>query len=378
MGNSFYSINTEETEDNILLKKVRDQEDMIKTLQNEICILKKKGLVNSLDDDILKCIEQSKHDHNYEYLVLSGGSIKGICFTGALETLDELNILYSDTTELKLKGIAGTSAGSIIASLLAVGYTPKELKEIMSNIDFEEIVDDKLGYIRDTINFVEDWGACPGNYIMELLGDLIKQKTGNADYTLEDLMNDKKIQLVIVTTDMNYEKSIYLYGGNPIKSYSDIPIRVAVRMSIGIPGLFEPYEYNNSYFVDGGLLDNYPLHVFDSEYPGDPKSRLNLCSPNPKVLGLKIMPSDENKNYDVVDKNEIDSLFSYFTTFVNMFLVENDRRIMTPSFWMRTVFIDTPNYPLTKFSITDDEMTQLIESGKQCTNKFFLNDSVKN
>lgn len=379
MGNTLYFTNPENSidlEKEKLLEQINTQKSIIYALKNENCVLRKRGVDNMLDEETLKTLKQCKSEHNYEYLVFSGGGIKGICFTGALGVLEELNVLYSETNGFKIKGIAGVSAGSIIASLLAVGYTPLELMDIMSKIDFEEIADDKLGYFRDTINFVENWGVCPGNYIMELMGDLIKQKTGNADYTLEDLMNDKQLKLVIVSTNMNYEKSVYLYAGNQIKEYSNIPIRVAVRMSMGIPCMFEPYEYNNNYFVDGGMLDNYPLHVFDGEYPGDIKSRLNLCSPNPKVLGLKILPDDEEKNYDIVDNNNIDGIFSYFAAFVNMFLVENERRIMTPSFWTRTIFINTPDYALTKFKITDEEMEELIISGKKCTRNFFFNELV--
>lgn len=380
MGLIYSTESNNNNNDQILLlkRKVQEQTDLIQLLKNEVDSLRNMYDNNaSVDTKVLSEIDKVWNDHSYEYLVLSGGGVKGISFTGALETLQKLNIIYSTTNEFKLKGIAGASAGSIIASLLAIGYTPTELIDIMSNLDFERIADDKLGYIRDTLNFIENWGVCPGNYIQDFLADLIEKKTGNKDYTLVDLMNDKNVKLVIVTTDVSNQKSVYLYPGNPIDAYSNIPIRKAVRMSIGVQGVFEPYEYNNCYFVDGGTLDNYPLHVFDGEYPGDQKARLNLCPPNPKVLGLKLMTSNDQINYNITEKIEIDGLFEYVAANINMFLTENDRRIMTPSFWIRTIIIITPNYPLTKFNINDQEKQLLINAGRKYTNEFFLMENSK-
>lgn len=359
-----------------LNSKIRMQNDIINMLNNEVGVLRSYRYSNNLSKKNLDLINQVWQAKDYHYLVCSGGGIKGISYGGAFAELENYGILYQDG-KFKIKGICGVSAGSIASSLIAVGYNPKELDEIMSTIDFEEIADDKLGYIRDTINFFEDWGICPGAYIMELMGDLIKKKTGNADYTLEDLYRDTGLKLVIVATDMTYQRSVYFYAGNSVKEYSNIPIRKAVRMSMGIPLMFEPYEYHGSYFVDGGVLDNYPLHCFDGEYPGDPKARLNLCEPNHHVLGLRITTSDEFGNYKTATKHVYTGLFQYGMSFINTFLTENDRRVMTPSFWVRTIMIITPNYPLSKFDLTDKEKEELVTIGKNYVNEFFTKNTIK-
>ena len=367
--------NNNENKNNDELKNVQTQLNSqsicMQLLQNEINIFRNIHSEKSIDHDILQEINNSCQNFDYEYLVFSGGGIKGISFAGAIKILHKLCIIYSENKEFKLKGVAGTSAGSIIASLLAIGYEPDELIEIISNLDFGKIADDRLGYIRDSINFVKDWGICPGNYILDFLGELINKKTGNPDYTIQNLYDDKNVKLVIVTTDANYSKSIYLYPNNPIEAYSKIPIRVAVRMSIGIPFVFEPRLYNESYFVDGGVLDNYPIHVFDGEYPGDPKARLNLCQPNPKVLGIKLMTCNTQNDYDMVPKKVFTGLIDYAMSFINTFLIENDRRIMTPSFWIRSIIIITPNFPISKFDINDEEKRQLLSVGEKYTSEFF-------
>ncbi|ARF12352.1 patatin-like phospholipase [Klosneuvirus KNV1] len=351
------------------------QEDRITLLKTELDAIRQLDTFNGVGDDLMKEINTTFVNRDYEYLVFSGGGIKGLSFVGALETLEKLEVLYDEKRQLKLKGIAATSAGSIIGSLFAVGYKPHELRIIIDGIDFKQIVDDKPGFIRDGINFLEDWGVCPGNYIREVLGDLIKQKTGNPDYTFDDLYHDKKIKLVIVATEMSNEKSIYFYSGHPDKKYSNIPIREAVRMSMGIPFMFEPCLYNDGIFVDGGVLDNYPLHVFDGDYPGDPIARINECKPNPKVLGINIMSSSDQINYDIVEKEKITSLYQYGYSFVNTFLTENERRIMTPSFWLRSIILITPNYSLTTFDLTNEQKTQLVDIGMKGVNDYFVKKS---
>jgi NTE family protein len=317
-------------------------------------------------------ILEIRKNKNYEYLVLSGGGVKGICYCGALDVLDSYNILS------KLKGIAATSAGAIVAALLAIGYTPTEIKTIISEIDLERIFNDGQCMLSDAYHLAEYWGSCAGNYILEVLGDLISRKTGNPNYTLEDLYNDKNIKLVIVTTNMTFQKSVYLYAGNPIDLYSRIPIRVAVRLSMGIPIIFQPYLYNNNYFVDGGLLDNFPLHVFDGEYPGDYRARLNISKVNPKVLGLKIMPDNEKVNYQESEEQVFGNIGVYFASFINLLLIENDRRIMTDLFWLRTVNIVTDYYAVDKFSVTEEEMKKLIDNGEVYCRKFFGDEKIDN
>ncbi|GAI98359.1 unnamed protein product, partial [marine sediment metagenome] len=101
------------------------------------------------------------------------------------------------------------------------------------------------------------------------------------------------------------------------------------------------------------------------------KARLNLLPPNPKVLGLNIMTDNELMSYAFSKRYEIDSVVQFSMSFVDIFLAENERRIMTPSFWKRTVNLVTPDYPLTDFSLTNEQKEELINIGERYTNEFF-------
>ena len=327
----------------------------------------------------LSDIALAKENLDYEYIVFSGGGIKGISYCGALQALDKLDIL----NKKMIKGFAGTSAGSISAAMLAIGYTVAELTDIMLKINTNDLVDGQTSYLREGLNFVQTYGLVPGAYVYDLLGKLIADKTGSADYTIEQLYSDKQIKLVIVSTDMNYAKSRYFYPGNPIEVDSKVSIRQAVRMSMGIPFMFEPILHNGSYMVDGGVLDDFPIHVFDGAYPGDLDAKNNLLKPNPKVLGLQLVsvPASKmdltNLTTDIDNhRTDITSLLQYSTAFISAFMAENDRRELTAANSLRTIRIITPYYSMTTFSITESDKSILVDCGRVCAESFFGNIKI--
>jgi len=379
MGSYFSNFFNDQTSQ--LNATINRQSKCIRKLKNKIQLLEykenskhylKDGIISPLDKDITESIEETKDKKTYKYLVLSGGGMKGLAYCGAMDVLEKESILQN------IKGFAGSSAGSIVASLLAVGYNAKELQNIIFGIDYNKIIDDKWGVFRDAINIIEDFGLAPGDYFVDLIGKFIEKKTGNKDYTINDLYKDKGITLVITGTDMNHKKTIYFSPNNKNnKSRGDISIRQAVRISMSIPFLFEPVTYDGCMCVDGGVLDNYPLHVFDGEYPGDPNARLNQCPPNHEVLGLNIMTDDEKSGYDNNTKDQIDNFWEYSVAYLDLFLKENDRRMMTPSYWKRTINIITPDIPLTKFNLSDKEKNELIDRGREYTRYFFSNSETE-
>jgi len=326
-----------------------------------------------IDTDYLDIIRAKEH-LNYEYIVFSGGGIKGISYCGALDILEKLDILNKNM----IKGFAGASAGSIVATLLAIGYSPKEITNIMIGLNMTDMVDGSISYIREGWNLAESYGLIPGKFMYKFLGKLIKDKTGSKNYTIEQLFLDKKIKLVIVTTDMNMARSRYFYPDSPVESDRNIPIRQAIRMSVGIPFLFEPVLHLNNYHVDGGVLDNYPIHVFDGTSPDDMAAKNNTVNPNPKVLGLHIiseMNTATNMDINVSDQNsrsDINSFMTYSMSFISAFMAENNRRDLTAFNELRTIRIVTPYYPLTTFTISDTDKNILIECGKKATENFFL------
>lgn len=356
---------------NDLNQQIRDLQDQNSELQRTLCILQNQnsefcycnGILQKKDTDIFKLINQTKTNKDYEYLVFSGGGIKGIAYCGALKVLEEMCILQS------IKGYAGTSAGSIIAGLLAIGYNSGEILDVMNAIDFNSLIDDKIGYIRDSYNLIKNYGIAPGDTIYDLMGEYIQAKTSNnnPDYTFKELYSNQQIILVIVGTDLRTRNAVYFCH----ETFPDMPIRQAIRISMSIPFLFEPIKYSNMLCVDGGLVDNYPLHVFDGDKPSDIKSRLNLCVPNHKVLGLNIMTDSDVLSLIEHKPSNVSNLYEFCNSMLNTFMIELERRIMTPSYFERTINIRTKDYDTFEFNLSDEQKAELVNSGEKEVRLFF-------
>lgn len=331
----------------------------INFLKTQNRLLIRNNLENAVDPSIRRQINMVKTTKTYTNLILSGGDIKTLAHIGAMSKLSELGILD------KITNIGCSGIGSIIGSLFAVGYNPNEIKEIIMSLDTQKLADIKKGLVTDLYKIVASYGASPGGYLVEFIGNLIKRRTGNADYTLKNLWDDRKIVLVITGTDLNTKNTISLWHG----SDPDLPIRHAVRMSMSIPYKLQPVQYKTYFIVAGGLLDNCPEHMFDGDFPGDPLAELNLTKPNPYTLALDVLGlMDGNTQSD----EDISSPEKYSAALLNTLFSGNETRYMRPCYWMRTVGIYTPNYPMTRFKLNGDEKTALMNLGYNSCSTFFV------
>lgn len=302
------------------------------------------------------------HTKTYTSLVFSGGAVKGYAYIGAIKELHSRGHLKNITN------FAGTSIGSMVASLLAIGLSMDDMENVMKKLDLAKFFQSG-GIINDVYNFYEAYGIYTGDYIMDFIGEVMQKKTGNKDYTLKQLYDDTKVTLVIVSTNLNKKIPIYFHHANVIPEYANIPIRLAVRLSCSLPFIFQAEKYNCDYFIDGGTLDNYPIHVFDGDVPGDAK--YITMKPNESVLGLSLFSLNDYKEITNEEEAEINHINQYCSNIIELLFVENQKKIFTPMNICRTVNIITPNYPLNTFSLTPKQIEELIECGTKYVCHFF-------
>lgn len=317
-----------------------------------------------VDPTISREMSIVKHNGNYDNLVLSGGGVKGIAHCGAVKFLEEKGIMKN------IKRIAGTSVGAIFATMIAVGYSGDEMTEEILKLNLDHLKDDNVNIFEDFYRLVNGYGWCPGGYIRLLMGQLIHKKTENNDYTFEDLIKDKGIDLVLTATDLNTRNTVFFnYTHTP-----KMPIRDAVRMSMSIPFLFTPVEYKGHLLVDGGVLDQCPEHIFDGDRRRsgvEELSKLNLTKVNPKTLAFDILEPDEHPNFQFEDTKKISNLKDFGAQLLGTLITGNERRYMRPAFWKRTVAIYVPKIPLTQFKLNKEQKEHLFECGYQACQKFF-------
>jgi NTE family protein len=161
-------------------------------------------------------------------LVLSGGGMRGAAHIGVIKALEEHGIFPTH--------ISGTSAGAIVGALYAYGYDWKTIFAFFKDVqllDFKKYALGKPGII-DAEKFYPQFNA------------LIK----------EDNFNVLKKPLFITATD--------ILKGN-LKTFSEGELIKPILASAAFPGVFAPVKIEESYYVDGGALNNFPVNVLKSK-----------------------------------------------------------------------------------------------------------------
>lgn len=203
----------------------------------------------------------STSKYHFRNLVFEGGGVKGIAYVGALEVLDKEGILRN------IERVAGTSAGAMVAVLVGLGYTATEISDILWDINFKNFLDSSWGVVRNTKRLLEDYGWYKGDFFRDLMADYIKAKTGNGESTFDDLKKLREkgkacrdISLIGADLSTGYSK-VFNATLTPHVKVAD-----AARISMSIPLFFaaiKGIDGDDHIYVDGGLLDNYAVKVFD-------------------------------------------------------------------------------------------------------------------
>jgi predicted patatin/cPLA2 family phospholipase len=211
-----------------------------------------------------------------EVLSFGGGSYKTACFVGALYYLD-----YQKKIDLsKVEVLQGASAGSLIALSLNLGMKPNAIMYYLlkTNIMNEFRKDVHTKFVERIVFEGTFKGLTQGNSLMKKLSNIFKENFSDWHdaITFEELFNITKQKLFITATNISQRKLIHFNHEN----YPKLPVLLAIRMSIGIPLVFESYKFQNELYVDGDLF-GFPL-----------RKDLKI-SPEKKVLRLKNEKGEE-------------------------------------------------------------------------------------
>ena len=297
--------------------------------------------------------------------VFEGGGVKGIGLTGALSVVEARGY--------QLNNVAGTSAGAITAALVAAGYSADEIKNIIFDLDFSKIMDqDFLGRIPGVgpiIEEIKDLGVYKGDFFLNLMRQKLADKGKHTfkDLVMQGYENDPKYRyrLRVVVSDLTQGKMVVLpqdissYGTNP----DDLEIALAVRMSMSIPLFFQAVRLQNStstppstsIIVDGGLLSNFPVELFDSDgVPAWPTFGFRLVRSGP----LQVVKHDINGPF-----SEIAAMLFTASSAHDAYYLSNDK-------FVRTITIDTGDISSTNFNLTADQKQQLYNNGIAAANDF--------
>ncbi|GLX69112.1 patatin-like phospholipase family protein [Paenibacillus glycanilyticus] len=299
--------------------------------------------------------------------VFEGGGVKGISLAGAVRAAEMQGI--------KFEQVAGTSSGAIIATLLAANYSGLEIKRIVENTPFTSFLKRSFIFnmkvISPALRLLVKKGLYSGEAFEYWVSSLLEAK---GIRTFGDLPDCK---LRIVASDITngrllvLPEDIKIYGMDP-KKFS---IARAVRMSASIPYFFDPVivryskllsstntatekpKLQQAYIVDGGLLSNFPLWLFDREQAG----REN---PVPTV-GFQMVGKNNNEPHEI--RGPLSMLEAIFETMMQA----HDERYIKKYARDRTVKIPTLGVRTTQFHLPEGMVELLFQSGFRAANQFF-------
>lgn len=285
--------------------------------------------------DIPVYVSQKNKKENYKkVLVLSGGGVLGVAYIGALQAFQDLN--YLD----KFEEFATTSVGTLIIGMYLMGYSPKELKEFTTSFDYGKIKNINI------LNIVNNFGVDDCSKLEYVIDRMITAKGLDEDITLRDLYLKTNKKFIITSTCINTMTVEYISHENS----PNMSLAKAIRMSISIPLFYTPCKYNNKLYVDGGLMDNYPMSLY--------KDRSD------EVVGIFLY----NDNADTIDKIHNLEAYSYriFQCFQKSY---TDRNLI--AYEKNTIKISIDSIGSVQYNLTKKQKSYMYDRGYQEVINYF-------
>lgn len=301
-------------------------------------------------------------------LVLEGGGVKGIALVGAISVLEE--------NGYRFHRVAGTSAGAVVGALVAAGCSGDELTELMESVDYRKFRDtdllDKLGPIGKGLSIFLDEGVYEGEYLKQWLGAQLARHNVHTfgDLALHDqeltLDENERYQLVVNAADITTGQLARLpfhykpvYDVNP----DDVPVVDAVRASMSIPFFFEPARLRgrndiDHWLLDGGMLSNYPIDVFD---------RAKGVPPRWPTFGIKLSGRPDSARPFMRVRGAISMGRAMVATAMGFY---DQMHINTPGTIERTIFVDTSDVSAIDFDLDHETRARLYKAGRDAAESF--------
>lgn len=308
---------------------------------------------------------------NKKAFAFEGGGTLGVAHVAALEKLQQMGGLKNITH------VVGSSVGSIVGTALAAGASIQYMKEKLFAVDLKDFQDkDHKNKLRDVFQFLLYFGQNETKSIKTFIGNILKDLTGNSDITFIELYNLTNVHLTVTYLSLYYDKTMYAdYLTEP-----NTKIKDAVTKSSSIPLYYEAYwedmedrEYQKGCCckfkkvkykcsVDGGTLDNYPIHVL----------REQGCNPI-DIIGFKFVSDREmydniydykyNENPENVPKKSPENAIQFLMKIAEIGRIQAMYVHVHNEDWKLTVKTHVGKLTSTDFHMTNEQKTWLYEQG---------------
>ncbi len=331
----------------------------------------------------------SQIKYPYKNLALEGGGVRGLAYPGALEVLEQKNIIVN------IENVAGSSAGAIAGLMISLGYNSHEIDSILQTLKIQQFNDGKniIGKIKRVKN---KYGVFKGMKFENWLAHIIYKKTGDSNTTFIQLhnlhlANNKFKDLYCTATNITQQRLDILSW----KKYPLMKLKTAVHISSCIPFYFEAVAADSlgnevsdkdtsvqfNLYVDGGMLCNYPINMFDSSATGGNIFSDENIIYNNQTLGLKLEREDQVKQFDNgktdIAPYTIKNMKEYTSAVMNLMMEKLNRETIDLSNEKgRTIYISYGDISGRVRKISAKEKKILHNNGVVAAQKFFNNTDI--
>jgi len=262
-----------------------------------------------------------------------------------------------------------------VAALVAAGYTAAELRETIMEFDFNSLKDraweDLLPVLSRTVSVLKDRGIYEGETFLEWMTGLLETKGVR---TFGDLVRRPEAELryryklQVIASDLTEQRLLVLPRDAHrlgIEDPDELSVAMVVRMSMSIPVFFEPVSFTNPktgrehLLVDGGMLSNFPVWLFDAEEPLWP------------TIGLKFIEEDPRAPLATLGSHGgLLKVVDYARNLVETMMEAHDRFYIEETDFDRTIAIDALGVGTTEFDLPRERAMKLYDSGRAAAEKF--------
>lgn len=265
-------------------------------------------------------------------LCLAGACNRGFCYLGALQNL------YNNKLLEDLETIVGVSIGSFVGYCYIIGYEPVELFDLLLWEDLNKLKDIEFNLDNHSVlrgEIYKDW----------IKGIIEKKLEGGSELTFMECFDRFGKNMIISGTCINDRENPLVYFSKD--STPDMPVYKAIIASSAIPFIFPYFEYNEKKYIDGGVLDNFPMKLL-----------------GPKALGLRVRCTKDHN---------ISNIFSYANTIFE--IVTRQLRVLDCGEGT-IVEINTDDFDILDFGISVDDKLTLYKRGEKSIDNYILNQSL--
>lgn len=299
----------------------------------------------------------------------------GIGHVGAISVLEKAGYFFPR--------VAGTSAGAIVGALVAAGMPASRMTEIMRKLDYRRFIDrsllDRVPVGGPLLSLLKDDGVFEGDHLREWLGNLLVEECGVetfGDLAIDDpgscLPPERRFRLVVTATDVTRGELVHFpwdyqraYGLDPDRQL----VVDAVRASMSIPFFYEPARVvaadgTSSTLVDGGVLSNFPIDIFD---------RIDADRPRWPTFGVKllpVLPMDAAKVLPIVGLVRRGPVALAANLVMTTIVGRDQAHLAKPWVKVRTIQVDTGGVNPVDFGLSRAEATTLFENGQVAATRF--------